>query len=302
MIELCEGPLRLTIEPRMGAGLSSLALEGRRGWADVLRPAREPSQFTDLSMYLMAPWTNRIARARFEFGGRAYQLRADWPDGTAIHGDVKDRAWRMLDRTPVSARLALESSEVLDANWPWRYRAEVRYEIEGTSLNVDLGVQNLGNAPMPAGLGFHPFFMRRLWDGDEVRVRITTGGHYSARHMIPTGAAMPDDITTRLASGAELGELALDDVFSGFGGAEMVWPQSRVAAKLECSASLGHVVVFSPRAAKGGMEPWFCVEPVSMVTDGFNLAASGAAGTGVLVVAPGGWARARMTLSLTHQE
>src|SRR5262249_47187406 len=158
-----EGGLRAAINPGLGAALCELSLEGEHGWADVLRTARGASRFTDTSMYLMAPWTNRIAGARFAFQGKEYRLRSDWEDGSAIHGDVKTRSWQILDRTPLSARLALDSRGLSDSNWPWPYRAEVRYEIDGLSLRVDLSVQNLGDTPMPAGMGFHPFFQRRLW-------------------------------------------------------------------------------------------------------------------------------------------
>jgi aldose 1-epimerase len=297
-ITIREGPLAAMIEPGLGAGLSGLVLEGSHGRADVLRAATGAARFTDLSMYLMAPWTNRIAGARFVFEGKEYRVRADWEDGSAIHGDVKTRAWRVLDRTPVSARLAYDWRDVGDSNWPWPYAAEVRYEIEDGSLRTDLGVQNLGDTPMPAGLGFHPFFKRRLWGEDDVRVKVVTNGRYPVKDIIPSGPARPDDVTAALSMGGALGTLALDDVFAGFQQpAVITWLTSGVEAIIESSVNLGHVVVFSPKA-KAGMEPWFCVEPVSTVTDAFNLASRGQAGTGVTVVKPGEWMRATMTIRI----
>jgi aldose 1-epimerase len=295
-IRISEGSLSAAIEPGVGAGLSRLTLDHKHGRCEVLRPAEGVSRFTDLSMYLMAPWTNRIAGAAFEFRGRRCQLRADWEDGTAIHGDVKTREWRILDRTPVSARMGLDSRDPPDANWPWPYAAEVRYEINDGSLVCDLAVRNLGEAPMPAGLGFHPFFSRSLREGDDVRAKVITRGRYPVRAMIPSGPARPDEATARLVAGGPLAELALDDVFAGFEPpAIIIWDRARVEARVECSANLGHVVVFSPRG-QAGMQPWFCVEPVSMVTDGFNLLGRGRPGTGVQVVGPGDWLRCRMSI------
>jgi aldose 1-epimerase len=297
-IRISEGDLSAAIEPAVGAGLSRLTLRRGEGPCEILRPAEGVGRFADLSMYLMAPWTNRIAGAAFEFGGRRHQLRPDWEDGTAIHGDVKTREWRILDRTPVSARLGLDSRDFADANWPWPYAAEVRYEIENASLACDLALRNLGGSPMPAGLGFHPFFSRSLREGDDVRVKVMTRGRYPVRGMIPSGPARPDDVTVRLSTGGPMGELALDDVFGGFEPpAVMTWNRSGVEAQVECTANLGHVVVFSPRA-EAGMRPWFCVEPVTMVTDGFNLMRQGQSGTGVQVVAPGDWLRCRMSIEL----
>jgi len=300
-IRISEAGLSAAIEPRVGAGLSRLSLQRADGPCEILRPAEGVGRFADLSMYLMAPWTNRIASASFEFGGRRRQLRADWEDGTAIHGDVKTREWRILDRTPVSARMTLDSREFGDANWPWLYAAEVRYEIEGGSLLCDLAVHNLGESPMPAGLGFHPFFSRSLREGDDVRVKVVTSGRYPVRNMIPAGPAGPDAATARLSEGGPLGELSLDDVFGGFRApAVLTWDRSGVEVRLECTANLGHVVVFSPRGEKG-MRPWFCVEPVTMVTDGFNLMSKGQEGTGVQVAAPGDWLRCRMTIAVNSR-
>jgi aldose 1-epimerase len=271
-IRISEGALSAAIEPGVGAGLSGLTLERPDGPCEILRRAEGVGRFADLSMYLMAPWTNRIAGASFEFGGRRYELRPDWEDGTAIHGDVKTREWRILDRTPVSARLGLHSRDLEDANWPWPYE--------------------------PAGLGFHPFFSRSLRQGDDVRVKVVTAGRYPVRALIPAGRARPDEVTARLSAGGPMGDLALDDVFAGFDPpAVIAWDRSGVEARIECTANLGRVVVFSPRA-EGAMKPWLCVEPVTMVTDGFNLMSKGQSDTGVQVVAPEAWLRCRMTIAI----
>jgi aldose 1-epimerase len=292
-IRISDGPITVSIEPEIGAALTGLVLDTGDGPFRILRFANDAGRFTDTSMYLMAPWTNRITGAAFEFQGKTHKLRSDWEDGSAIHGDVKARPWRILDRTPLSARLAYDSRGFKDSNWPWPYEAQVRYEIDGTALVCELGVRNLGESPMPAGVGFHPFFSR---GSDQVEVKLATTGRYPVKNMIPTGPAVSDDVTSRLAKGGPLGDLALDDVFAGFGGnAEISWPASRTEAVIECSKNFSHVVVFSPRG-KQGMEDWFCVEPVSMVTNGFNLMARGQPETGVELVSPGAWMRATMTI------
>src|SRR5437899_5222112 len=96
-IRISDGPISATIEPEVGAAVTGLAFDTGDGPFNILRPTDHAGRFTDSSMYLMAPWTNRIAGAAFEFQGKAYRLRADWDDGSAIHGDVKARPWRILD-------------------------------------------------------------------------------------------------------------------------------------------------------------------------------------------------------------
>jgi aldose 1-epimerase len=59
---------------------------------------------------------------------------------------------------------------------------------------------------------------------------------------------------------------------------------------------LGHVVVYTPRDADGSPNEFFCVEPVTMVNDGFNLREQGEQGTGVRTLEPGETLRTRTTL------
>jgi aldose 1-epimerase len=299
-IRIADGPITMTIEPEIGAAVTSLVLETGAGPFNILRNTAQASRFTETSMYLMAPWTNRITGATFAFQGKTHKLRADWEDGSAIHGDVKTRPWRILDRTPLSARLACDSHAFKDSNWPWPYETQVRYEINDAAVICELGVRNLGDSPIPAGLGFHPFFSRGRVE-DDVETTVPTTGRYPVKNMIPSGPAVADDASARLNRGGPLADLTLDDVFGGFGGkAEINWPTSRVQTTIECSKNFSHVVVFSPRA-KLGMEPWFCIEPVTMVTDGFNLQSRGQLGTGVETVAPGSWLRATMIIRIQQR-
>lgn len=283
--------LRLQLAPELGAGILDLSLRGAKGlWHPVMRRAPAcPNGFDELACYLFVPWSNRVAGAAFTFRGATHRLRPDWPDGTAIHGDAKDHAWQILDRSPVSARFERDARAESGRNWPWPYLARVRYEIDADELRIDLSATNAADVDVPMGLGFHPFWMRRLWDErDEVVVNATLAGRYPARGMIPTAPPRADDATAHFAAGRPLANLQLDDVFAGsLDALEIRWPASGVTARFSCSRELGHTVIYSPRTDSGGPMPWFCVEPVSMVNDAFNLLARGEPGTGTAIVAPG---------------
>ena len=56
-------------------------------WVDVLRPTPEDKlgEWGQTASFPLVPWSNRIAEARFGWAGRDYQLRVNFPDGTAIH-------------------------------------------------------------------------------------------------------------------------------------------------------------------------------------------------------------------------
>lgn len=283
--------LRAEIDPAVGACITDLAIRGPRahGWPILRRSPGIVNRGEDTACYLLSPWSNRIRDAAFRFNGRDIRLRPNWPDGTAIHGDVRDRPWRILDRSPVSARLLFDSRAHDNINWPWSFTTQARFELTEQGLECDLTITNTDESPMPAGGGFHPFFSRTLWDvRDEIQVRAAVTGRYPCERIMPTGPASMDDLCERLNRGTSL-DMPLDDVFDcPTGRAELRWTRSGVRASFESSSNFGHLVIFSPIAGNGSPYPFFCVEPVSMVNDGFNLMASGQVRShGVQVLQPG---------------
>jgi aldose 1-epimerase len=306
---LDSGRLRLTIAPALGAGIADLSI---RRTDDSLWPILRPTPpgatwFNDLACYILAPWPNRIVGGRFTWHNHEFSVRPDWPDGAAIHGLVKDHPWHMVSRSPVSATLEFHGMVHAELDFPWRFDCTARYEIADDTLIADLTVLARGPATpavpasMPVGLGFHPFFCRTLWDqSDHVAIRCALRGRFPAERMIPTGSARPDSITEHLQAGRPLGDLALDDVFLGSAdGATITWPGSGIRATFGCSRAFGHTVVYTgePDAA-GKMPPFFCLEPVTLVNDGFNLAGRGERDTGIVSLNPGGSLHARWTLRI----
>jgi len=291
--------LHVEIDAALGGAIADLSLSGPGGWRyPVMRraPART-DWFNDMACYLVAPWSNRIKGGAFGLQGRHVMLHRDWPDGSAIHGAVKNRRWTILDRSPVSARLRCILDGAQGANWPWRCVVEASYVIEGAALRIALAVVNDDHDLMPAGLGIHPFFNRTLWNTqDRVELKAAVSGRYPSRDMFPNGPAAPDAVSASLSDGGSLWGQALDDVFAGFGGeATITWPASGMRLRMTASGECGHLVVYSPRDERGGHVPFFCVEPVTMVNDGFNLRDAGQPGTGVRLLGPG----ERLSISIT---
>ena len=287
-LTLHSGRLHAEIAPAFGGAVTDFSIDGpesdrypifRRAPSDVGAPAQA-------GCFLLAPWSNRLAGARFLFEGREHTLRANNADATAIHGDVSARPWRVTDRSPVSARLVFDSREHDRVNFPWAFACVVRYELTPDALHVGLSVTNVDAEPFPAGCGLHPYFATRVFThADEVELRAPVAGRYPAEGQIPTGPHRPDEVAERLSAGSTLGD-DLDDCFGGFGGrAEIRWPASGLRLTMDSSDAMGHLVVFAPRHS-GRLLPWFCVEPVTNANDGFNLHARGI-DAGVRVLAPG---------------
>lgn len=283
--------LRIEIDQHVGACITDFAIKGPRGhWWPLLRrtPAIIPGG-EHTACYLLSPWSNRIDAGVFAFAGESRRVRINWPDGTAIHGDVRDRAWSILDRSPVSARLRIDSREQDDSNWPWAYLTEVRYELAGSTFETELSITNVDDSPMPVGGGYHPFFNRILWNvADDPVVTAKVTGRYPCERVMVTGPAVMDDLSHRLVKGTTLHE-NLDDIFESPGGEISIhWPASGVRATFESTHQFGKMVIFSPIHDGGSPSPFFCVEPVSMINNGFNLALTGKVPThGVRVLEPG---------------
>lgn len=274
--------------PELGAGISAFETRCDDGlWRPLMRPSPPAANwFNDLSCYVLAPWSNRIARGTFRFRGSTYTVTPDWPDGTAIHGDLKSLPWTILDRSPVSARFTINLAHARTRRWPWAFEAHVRYELGTNGLLTRLTIRNLDNSPFPAGLGFHPFWMRRVGNSADALITMRTRGRYPARNMLPTGPPVMDEISQRFMRPADLGNLLLDDVFGGFdGSAAIEWPGASVRVAFDCSPNARHAVLYAP--PDSGSDGFFCLEPVTMVNDGFNLANAGHADTGVTVLNPG---------------
>ena len=292
-IELQAENLRVQIDSTLGAGISDFSLLSPNGhWTPLLRRAPSPNSNPEqLGCFIMMPWPNRVNEARFNWQGRDYELDANGPDGSAIHGEVRTRPWKIRHRTPQSTVLTFNTRDHDSLRFPWDYQARVRYEVSPTGLEIDLSVTNISDTPGPFGMGLHPYFMRRLWaDDDAVELRLPVTGHYPSENCIPTGEPVADDLCDVLNAGGPLAGEPLDDLFTvdGFT-ADLNWPSSGVRLRMTASEAATHAVVYTPQASPGSESSasWFCVEPMTMATDAVNRAEQGKTTTGVRTLEPG---------------
>ncbi len=147
--------IEAVVLPDAGARLHRLRAFGH----DLLRtpddPARHLSEPFFWGGYVMAPWCNRIEPRPEIVASRRVDLLPNFPDGSAIHGQVFVRPWKVRDDGSCAVRGGGEG-------WPWPYQVHQRVAISGTELRIELDLTNLGEDPMPAGLGLHPWFRRPL--------------------------------------------------------------------------------------------------------------------------------------------
>lgn len=154
-VVIADGPLEVVVLPEAGARLHRLRAFGH----DVLRTPGDPATHLGdpffWGAYVMAPWCNRIEARPTTIGSRQVDVASNFPDGSAIHGQVYLRPWER------QADGALRVAGGGDG-WPWTYEAGLRVEVDGQTVRIDLLLTNTSTDPMPAGLGIHPWFRRPL--------------------------------------------------------------------------------------------------------------------------------------------
>ena len=194
-ITLQTSDLRAVIMPEAGASIASFDAVRNGTWQPLMRPSSEHAITTrDVSMlasFNLLPWSNRIVGAAFNFQGRHYVLRArNTPQGFAIHGDARERAWQVTSQSAGTLICALNSSDFADFNFPFPFSAQITYSLRDDAFDTSLSITNTGAQAMPAGFGFHPYFNRGFGasDRDEVQVQFTAAGVYPP---LPGMAAQP---------------------------------------------------------------------------------------------------------------
>jgi aldose 1-epimerase len=284
VLRLQNGPLELEVCPGLGGAITAFRHRGR----DLMRPAA-PVFFAErdpflASSFVLVPFSNRVADRRFGFQGQLYELPENFPsEPHAIHGQGWEHAWTI---GAADARCAVLEFEHRIAGTPLDYRARQILALGERGLDVTLELTNAGAGPMPAGLGVHPYFVRT--PGVTLRARLGQVWLMDERKLPSGPVSLPAEWD--FGTAPRLADLTMDHCFAGWDGrAELHWPESGVTLELEADPLFGHLVIYIPPGRE-----LFCVEPVSHVNDGFNLAERGVPGTGVRVLAPGATLRGRV--------
>ncbi|MGH7026409.1 aldose 1-epimerase [Brevundimonas sp.] len=279
------GDWALSLRPDLGVSITALTWRGR----DVLRPApADVDSPLAASSFPLAPYANRIDGGGFAFEGRAVRLPATPGFAPhALHGVGWRSRWSVLRAHGGTVDLALAAEA--GPEWPWAWTASHRLTLSETGLEMSLAITNEDRAPMPAGLGLHPYFA----------VEATTRLRLPAPKVWLTDAR---EIPDRLAASGELidwsdgvavaGAPFVDHAYADWNGqAELIHDCWRV--DLTASPNARWAQVYAPRG-----EGFVCVEPVTHRPDAHNAPAG--EDSGLTVLQPGG--ALSMTARITASE
>jgi aldose 1-epimerase len=277
---------QVSVVPTIGNNAFEMKVNGTNVfWTPYGNPAESLAEFrarpVHLGNLLLAPWANRLDGDAFWANGRKYLLNAELNNlhrdgnGLPIHGllEYSDR-WEVvaLEATEFGAYLTsrLEFWRHPDymAQFPFAHAIEITYRLEDGALDTHMVVTNRAAAVMPLSVAFHPYFTLTDAPRDEWSVRIPARELVVVDdRLLPTGAREP----AGLSDVTPLKDRSFDTVFSGVNAAEEFEVRGRKQRiALRFGPKYPVAVVYAPPG-----RDFICFEPMSGVTNAFNLAERG---------------------------
>jgi aldose 1-epimerase len=278
------------IEVSICPSIGNIAYDMRVNGQPILMPPpaslpdwqRKPSQ---AGIPFLAPWANRLDGDAYWANGARYLLNPDVaairrdPNGLPIHGLLLFASGWQVTRLHAGDQASDQAAEVTSrlefwkhpqwmAQFPFAHTIEITHRLAGGVLEVRTAIQNHSIDSMPLVVGFHPWYQIPETPRDQWTVRLPVREHYTLSPMvIPTGESKPANLPNPIA----LAGNQLDDVF---GGVDANGEFSLQAQGRKVSVRLGPkfpiAIVYAPET-----RDVVCFEPMTGVTNGFNLAHAG---------------------------
>ena len=274
--ELHAGALRLALRPDLGGCIAGL-------WhrdTPVLRSTL-PGELADARLSAcvpLVPYSNRLGLRRFRWRGRDHTTLSNFGDPLhSLHGLGWTRPWEVVSHSAAEIELRLVHEP--DGHWPFAFEARQFYSLSPQSLFAQISIANTGATAQPAGLGWHPYFPRRL----RSRLHAECSDRWDS-----DATGLPVRKVAQPGIDADVAHLNFDHVFEGWTGPARLRDE---VLSLQLRSSLGYLVVYTPRD-----EEWFCVEPVSHISNAIHMADP--ASHGLRTLEPGESLHATMTLDI----
>lgn len=251
-LELRAGDLRLALRPDLGGAVAGLW----RGDLPVMRSS-EPAALESArggASYPLAPYSNRLGYRRFRWLGQDHTLAANFDDSPhAVHGVAWQRAWTTLSSSASEAELQYVHSG--DADWPFAFELSQRFVLTPDALEMHQVFTNTAAHAQPVGLGWHPYFPKR----SRSRLHVELSDRWES-----DASGLPTRRVPQPGIDGDIAHLSFDHCFEGWRGAARLRDEK---LSLRLSSSLPYLVVYTP-----ANKPYYCVEPVSHVSNAIHMA------------------------------
>jgi len=289
------------IEVSIAPAIGNIAYDMRVNGKAILMPppgslSEWKSKPSQAGIPFLAPWANRLDADAYWANGKKYFLNPDAadlrrdPNGLPIHGLLLFAAdWRVVraqaDKQGAEAASRLEFWKHPEwmAQFPFAHAIEIMHRLVDGVLEVRTSIENLSTDPMPLVIGFHPWYQIPDVPRDAWKVHLPVRKHYHlSPKLIPTGESRPVD----LPDPAPLAGRQFDDVFGSVNPREEFYVEAygkRISARFGPKFPIA--VVYAPQSRNV-----ICFEPMTGLTNGFNLAHAGVFKELQSIPAGGTWA------------
>lgn len=278
--------IEVRIVPSIGNNAYRMTVNGHPVlWSPYQSLAEFKAKPVQLGNPFLAPWANRLSEEAFHANGKRYRLNPDLKnyrlDGNQqpIHGLVTNSPdWRVtaVEANAASARATSRLEFWRHPDWmaqfPFAHTIEMTYRLAGGALEVETAVENHAREPMPLSLGYHTYYQLTESPREQWRVLIPAREQVVlSGKLVPTGERKPMPFAKPLS----MKDVRLDDVFTALERD----PQGRAEFRVE-GGRQSISVLFGPKYLVGvvwappGRE-FLCFEPMTGVTNAFNLAHEG---------------------------
>jgi aldose 1-epimerase len=234
----------------------------------------------------LAPWANRLDGSSYWVNDKEYRLNpalknygignADLP----IHGLLSSSPlWEVTElkadgkSAHVTSRLRFWKYPELMAQWPFAQEYEMTYRLADGALEVRTSVINMSAESIPIAIGFHPYYRIPDKPRDEWTTHLPVRKTVEAdERLVPTGEQKPADLPDPLP----LKDRRLDNGFTDLirddqGLAHFSIDSGSEKIEILFGPKYPVTVVWEPRPFPTPQDEFFCIEPMTGVTNAINL-------------------------------
>lgn len=250
--ELHAGALRLALRPDLGGCIAGL-------WhreTPILRSTGPPLLQTSRAgaCYPLVPYSNRLAYCKFRWRRHDYTTQPNFDDSPhSLHGVGWKRPWEIVSSNVQEVVLAYRHTP--DADWPFAFEATQYFSLTPQAMGVQMVVVNTDERVQPVGIGWHPYFVKR----ERSRLHIDLAGRWES-----DAAQLPVRKVPQPGIDGDVAHLGFDNCFEGWTGPARIRDEK---FRMQLTSSVGYLVVYTPKD-----KPYFCVEPVSHVSNAIHMA------------------------------
>lgn len=144
LVSIASDGLRARINP-LGAELWSLRDTQDR----ELMTNADPAYWTGRAP-LLFPIVGRLRHDRYRLDGREFAMEK--------HGFARRQAFELAESSEDKAVFSLQANDATRAQYPFAFRLDMRFALEGPELRKTATITNDDSRDMPFSFGFHPAF------------------------------------------------------------------------------------------------------------------------------------------------